>query len=549
MKIILKNNQSSRLYVLASVVASGALFAGCVGPEGSQGTSSEGISSSLTHSSSSVASESSVAMSSNADQGLSSDSSSEFSSLPSSQSTVYAPAYPAGDRIYMGAFVDRDWADDNRCGDKITSSEEWDDNEQWYGNTNPYFAKIFPEWFLPDGGYQYYSAWKSEIAKIKEQGRIPYINWEAHGETQTRQCWWTGTERISRNILAEINRGDHDAFIADMAAGLRDEKIKIVIDLFHEMNGNWYDWSPCKHQGTTWTHWQDAYKRIVDIFRGKRAPFIEPANNVEFGTSVWFQKPDQPFSEPWFCEDTDAGVPTVKDDLFIEGYMDWIGIDIYGGDTFAASMDIWYDELVATQKPIVIGEMSVPPNDNKVEWVTGFVNSILNDYPAVKAFNWFDINKNSENVNWQIDAGGTGPLFDQLMMDPRLVGAFGVFEMQPAVVEGCIDFNSGGTPTISSCDQGPSQTLTLTDLGDYKMEIRDLQRAACLSIDGSGVVDSLPCDASSAQTVRMDVASWEPLQVKWVTANDQCLLAHMATAQLALGSCDDAAAMWHLVKR
>lgn len=532
-------SEAQSMSLRAGIVALAILMVGCDG---------SGYRQSSSNSSASTITESSIAISSLSDHSSSEASSISRSSVQaSSAAATFAPSYPAGDRIYMGAFVDRDWADDNRCGDKITSAEEWDDNEQWYGNTNPYFAKIFPEWFLPDGGYQYYSAWKIEIAKIKEQGRIPYINWEAHGETQTGLCWWTGTERISRNIIAEINHGDHDAFIADLANGLHDEKIKIVVDLFHEMNGNWYDWSPCKHQGMTWQHWREAYKRIVDIFRGKRAPFIEPARNVEFATSVWFQKPDQSHSEPWFCEDTDAGVPTITGDIYIEGYMDWVGIDIYGGESFAASLDIWYDELAATGKPIVIGEMSVPPSDQKAAWLRGFQYAILNDYPAVKAFNWFDINKNSENVNWQIDAGGTGPLFDELMLDPRLVGAFGVFEMQSNVFDHCVAFNGKGAPQLQACDGSAGQTLTLTDLGDYLMEVRDLESAHCLASDAATVLH-VQCDASSAQLWRMAVQSWQPLLVKWVSTNDQCL-AGVEGLRLTLADCADAAAEWRLVKR
>ncbi len=47
-----------------------------------------------------------------------------------SPSQAQSNAIPAGDRILMGAFVDRDWTAANPCGDKITHASEWEDNKQ-----------------------------------------------------------------------------------------------------------------------------------------------------------------------------------------------------------------------------------------------------------------------------------------------------------------------------------------------------------------------------------------------------------------------------------
>jgi hypothetical protein len=102
---------------------------------------------------------------------------------------------PAGGRILTGAFVDRDWSDANPCGDKVTQDWEWNDNKQWYGNVYPYFGKIFPEVFRPDGSKNWYANWQPEIARIKAQGRVPYINLEFHGELQRHnnaECWHLG---------------------------------------------------------------------------------------------------------------------------------------------------------------------------------------------------------------------------------------------------------------------------------------------------------------------------------------------------------------------
>ena len=121
---------------------------------------------------------------------------------------------PAGDRILMGAFVDRDWTAANPCGDKITHASEWEDNKQWYGNAGPYFGKIFPEVFRPNGSKNWYYLWESEIDKIKAQGRVPYINLEFHGELalhDNSKCWWrtaADNQRVDRNVIAQILNGD-----------------------------------------------------------------------------------------------------------------------------------------------------------------------------------------------------------------------------------------------------------------------------------------------------------------------------------------------------
>lgn len=103
----------------------------------------------------------------------------------SEMATAQAPLEPAGGRVLTGGFVDMDWSDANPCGDKITEMREWDDNKQWYGNVNPYFGKIFPEMFLPDGSKNWYGNWQIEVARIKAQGRVPYINLEFHGSCKS----------------------------------------------------------------------------------------------------------------------------------------------------------------------------------------------------------------------------------------------------------------------------------------------------------------------------------------------------------------------------
>ncbi len=473
----------------------------------------------------------------------------------------FSAAYPAGDRVFMGAFVDRDWSASNVCGDKQTFHWEWDNSEQWFGNTNPYFAKIFPEWFMPDGNYNYYAFWREDIARIKEQGRIPYINWEAHGQTADQQCWHGAVDRVNRNIISEINSGQHDAYIVDMALSLRAENTKIVMDLFHEMNGSWYDWSPCKYN-ISWETWRNAYKRVVDLFRASGA------TNVEFGSSVWFQRsvPNNGVTETWFCEQDDSQAPVPVSEIYIDGYMDWIGVDIYSSPqvSFSTLMDKWYSELVQTRKPIVIGEMGVTNDAGKAAWMTEFKNALVRSYPQVKAFNWFDIDKgwiNDGEADWRIEAGGNGPHFDKLMTDVRFVGSFGVYEIVNQYTGECLDVvaaarNDGANLQAYPCNGTDAQTFTLTDMGNFEIELRALNSDKCVDVTAAEVknganVQQYSCNATNAQIWKMEVLDWSTLHIRLHAKNSQkCLDLDIGSNNVQQWTCSNTDnQLWRLRKR
>ncbi|WP_340678059.1 RICIN domain-containing protein [Paraglaciecola sp.] len=439
---------------------------------------------------------------------------------------------PAGNRVLTGAFVDRDWSDSNPCGDKVTAHWEWNDNAQWYGDVRPYFGKIFPEIFKPDGSKNWYGNWQSEIAKIKEQGRVPYINLEFHGELErgdNNECWHlsgvnNGNNRVTHNIIAEILSGQHNDIIDNVAHGLKAEKVPVVIDLFHEANGGWYDWSPCKHPGETWARFRDAYRHVVDRFRAVGA------TNVEFAQSVW------PYSGCW-TDSGQWGAGANVDDMYVPGYMQWIGIDIYGrGDfgVFADLMDLWYHDLAATGLPIVIGEMAVGPGPNKASWMRSFVDSLVNGkYPAIKAFNWFDINKPTE-VDWRISEGGNGPYFNDLMSNPIFAGGFGTYEIKSKANGECIDVTGASLDNSVKlqtypCNGSEAQTFTLTDLSHYDMELRAVHSGKCVDVAGGNsadgaLVQQYQCNASGAQVWKMNVITTSPLEVEFVAAHsNKCL--------------------------
>ncbi|MBU1026402.1 MAG: hypothetical protein KKA31_01585, partial [Candidatus Margulisbacteria bacterium] len=91
-------------------------------------------------------------------------------------------------------------------------------------------------------------------------------------------------------------------------------------------------------------------------------------------------------------------------------YVDWIGIDGYNwgfGDWF--TFDEIYSSSYATfstyGKPIMIGEFaSAEDGGDKAAWITSTFLTIKNDYPQIRAFNWFNINKERD---WRINSSSS----------------------------------------------------------------------------------------------------------------------------------------------
>jgi hypothetical protein len=469
-------------------------------------------------------------------------------------------------RVFMGSFADRDWSHSNYCGDKITANSEWDDSEQWYGNPsqkNPYFRKIFPEMYRSDGSTRPYTDWKPEIDRIKVQGGVPYVNLEFHGKLldatdsnsgNVPYCWHGASpdedgdgvaeSRVGVNVINKLWVNDLALLnaVKDVAAGLRDSKVPVMVDLFHEANGNWYDWSPCKWSGESWYGWREGFKKVVNIFRGvdvdgagSFTALSTPASNVKFTHSVW--------PTNFGCAGTSAGNPTIND-IYIDGYMDGIGVDPYGDgtDQFTTLMNATgvlgsgtlYNELASKGKPLYIGEMAVAKGfTNRQGWMTTFRDSLVNNYPAIRGFNWFDINKawiGGAEKDWTINANsGDGAHFDGLMNHSDFVGSFGVYEVRSVSASGkCLDVSAGSSADganvqVYTCNGTAAQTFTFVDLGAFKMELRAAHSDKCVDVAGGSSanganIQQWNCSGSSTnQTFTMDVLDWATMKIKLKT--------------------------------
>ncbi len=94
-----------------------------------------------------------------------------------------------------------------------------------------------------------------------------------------------------------------------------------------------------------------------------------------------------------------------------DAYVDWTGVDGYNwgtsqpGFAWQSFHDVFVDiyaKLAAVGKPILIGEMaSDEVGGDKAQWIDGIIPALRTDFPLIKAFVWFDIDKER---HWQINS-------------------------------------------------------------------------------------------------------------------------------------------------
>ena len=109
------------------------------------------------------------------------------------------------------------------------------------------------------------------LPRIWNAGRVPLLTWEPYLAAETESD-------IARRIAA----GDFDAYLDDWAGRLTDwlagpdgkwgtaDDRRLYLRLAHEMNGDWYPWSPTVGESTPddyvemWRHVHDALASEID---------------------------------------------------------------------------------------------------------------------------------------------------------------------------------------------------------------------------------------------------------------------------------------------
>ncbi|TMD98286.1 MAG: hypothetical protein E6I72_03495, partial [Chloroflexi bacterium] len=141
-------------------------------------------------------------------------------------------------------------------------------------------------------------------------GATPLLTWEAWGPSPY-------TVANNRFPLKSIAAGNFDAYIDSWAVGLKAYGYPVMLDVFHEMDGNWYPWGYGVN-GNTQADLIAAYRHVHDRFA------LAGATNVQ-----WVWNPDA-----W----NPAGV---DQRTFYPGdaYVDWMAIDVYNWGAAAGTWE------------------------------------------------------------------------------------------------------------------------------------------------------------------------------------------------------------------
>jgi len=179
--------------------------------------------------------------------------------------------------------------------------------------------------------------------------------------------------------LKDILSNALDESILDWAKKAKKFGKQFFLTPMHEFNGRWYPWGNCPED----------FRRAWIYLREKFD--LEYVKNA---TWVWC-----PNEYPW--NKVNEYYPGDK-------YVDWIGIDGYNfGNSSPKSKwrnfaDIFQKPIRALSKyskPIMISEMAcAEQGGNKAKWVENAF-SLLKSFPSIKAFTWFNINKETD---WRI---------------------------------------------------------------------------------------------------------------------------------------------------
>jgi hypothetical protein len=190
--------------------------------------------------------------------------------------------------------------------------------------------------------------------------------------------------------LIEIASGIYDEGLTNYGKSIKAYGKPVMLRWAHEMNGDWYPWSKF-----TPAQYIEAFRHVHDK--------IEEASGGNL--ALWIWAPNH-FNGGSNANDMTTYYPG-------DAYVDWIGIDGYNWGT-SQSWSSWknfndafssaYNKLSEAypKKPIMISEFGCSSTGgNKALWIDDFFVQIINNFPKIKSFVWFNINKETD---WRFDS-------------------------------------------------------------------------------------------------------------------------------------------------
>jgi hypothetical protein len=241
------------------------------------------------------------------------------------------------------------------------------------------------------GIVMWYLDWKlafpaEACQKLNAMGILPHLVWEP---------WFFGDNTAIKH--ADILAGKWDKYITQFAKDAAAYGKPVMIRWGHEMNGNWYPWSGAQN-GNSAESYVKTYRYVYDLMKKNGA------TNLIW---VWCPNNDSVPNEPW--NEVTKYYPG-------DNYVDWVGIDGYNFGT-SQSWSHWVsvDEAFSTiygklqekfpGKPVIIAEFGCSSSGgDKAIWIKDFFAKIRTRYPNVKAWVWFNINKETD---WRFSSDET----------------------------------------------------------------------------------------------------------------------------------------------
>lgn len=212
---------------------------------------------------------------------------------------------------------------------------------------------------------------------VNSYGGVPMITWEPFLSTS--------------NTLEAIVNGNYDSYITSFAQDALSWGNLLYLRFGHEMNGNWYSWDGYNNGGQTNgpANYIAAWKHIHDIFTSVGA------TNVRW---VWSPNCESTPNESW-----NAAANYYPG----HNYVDWIALDGYNwgnGDwkSFDQVFSTIYSTFESYGKPLMIAEFASAENGgSKDVWIADAFSEIENNYPLIRMFVWFNINKERD---WRVES-------------------------------------------------------------------------------------------------------------------------------------------------
>jgi hypothetical protein len=280
------------------------------------------------------------------------------------------------------------------------------------GNLAPASGALFGAWHKPSASSSWttgeYDRWEAAVGrKMKIDHR--FVSWGSTYWPGSNERWDNENGRhpmISIGGSNEfpgldaVNNGSQDAWITGRADAIKALGFKVLLRPLWEMNGRWdmpWQGSYNHSSGTTDgpAKYVAAWKRIVNIFRQR---------GVDNALWVWAPNCDSEPNDAW--NNFTNYYPG-------DSYVDWVGCDGYNFGTTGLSSTAWSDafgnswdgkpSVYATypHKPFMAAETSSCEGGDKGAWITQARSDIKERFPNLKAFVWFDENK---ECDWRAES-------------------------------------------------------------------------------------------------------------------------------------------------